>query len=497
MCPRPSQSDQVTDSSDIAASKHQITTPRFYLVNCLPDQLASFVVARRNKTDITANQYLQDVWALAMALPVGKHCINVCQDRYNIAVLIAAVMLRNQVSLFPPNTAALTLDSLRVDHEQTYSVCDAVSSGRFQNALVFESLISNLSNDQQDSSAWIPDYPTLSNPDFPADQIVGILFTSGSTGSPMPNPRQWGALCKSARAEAQALGVAQFPETPTVIGTVPAQHSYGLESTIAMCLQNRFTISADASFFPADIWAAVANTPRPRVLVTTPYHLRLLLDSLQQVDSPNDTQLDLVVSATAPLPPQLANQVQLGLGCPVKEIYGSTESGQIASRQTTQTDCWTLFPGTALHMQDGDAWVSGGHVESPKILNDVIEILPNHEFRLFGRTGDMVNLAGKRSSLGHLSFHLNSIAGVQDGVFFLPDAANQKPDQLIVRLQAIAVSKTLSSAQILTELRDRIDPVFLPRTIHLVAEIPRNETGKITQAQLIALISSSPKALKE
>jgi acyl-coenzyme A synthetase/AMP-(fatty) acid ligase len=494
MCPRPNQSDQVIDSPDIAARLDQLVNSRYFLVNCPPSQLATIVVARRNKLDITASEYLRDVWTLAAALPSGKHCINICQDRYNIAVLIAAVMLRHQVSLFPPNTAALTLEGLKRSHEQTYSVCDAVSSGRFGTALVFESLISNLTGNRPDKPSWIPDYPALSNPDFPADQIVGILFTSGSTGDPMPNPRQWGALCKSARAEAQALSVDQFQATPTVIGTVPAQHSYGLESTVAMCLQNGLTISADASFFPADIWAAVANSPRPRVLVTTPYHLRLLLDSLNQVDSPSDTKLDLIVSATAPLPPQLATQVQADLGCPVKEIYGSTESGQIASRQTTQTDCWTLFPGTELYMQEGDAWVSGGHVESPKMLNDVIEILPNHEFRLFGRIGDMVNLAGKRSSLGHLSFHLNSIPGVQDGVFFLPDSDLQKTDQLIVRLQAIAVSQSLNSAQILAELRQRIDPVFLPRTIHLVAEIPRNATGKITQAQLAALISPSTKA---
>jgi acyl-coenzyme A synthetase/AMP-(fatty) acid ligase len=467
------------------------TAARYPLLNCSPEQLADTVVAYQRGKVIKAPEFLHDVRSVAAALSVyatAKHCLNVCQDRYQITVLLAAVMLAQQVSLLPPNTAELTLNSLCKEFEGTFVVCDEAHLAQFEAAgqpyskgtLTFEQLC------EQGHSLLHSD-TSPNNISFDAEQCVGILFTSGSTGDPTPNPRSWGALCESARAEAHALELFELVSLqdtaarPTVVGTVPAQHSYGIESTVAMCLQNRFAIASDASFFPADILAALANVPRPRVLVTTPYHLKLLLEAIELTAAPT---IDVVVSATAPLSPQLAALAEKQLGCPVREIFGSTESGQIAARRTTKTDLWTLFPNTFLESKNDQTWASGGHVSGEKLLNDIVEILPDHQFKLLGRTSDMVNMAGKRTSLGNLNFHLNSIDGVLDGVFYLPEGED---GALITRLQAVVVTTELSSAQIIAELRKKIDPIFLPRKIRIVAQIPRNATGKVTQAILNSL----------
>jgi acyl-coenzyme A synthetase/AMP-(fatty) acid ligase/3-hydroxymyristoyl/3-hydroxydecanoyl-(acyl carrier protein) dehydratase len=470
---RTSESNQITASLVIGTA----SAKAYPLVNCPSDALEGLVVAYRHGQSISAEQFLRDVHRLASALPEGLHCLNVCQDRYRITVLLGAVMLRQQISLLPPNTAQLTLANLHTQYGQTYFVSDA--PGQFPGALDFETLL-------REAKHLEPAY----NPEFSEDQIIGILFTSGSTGNPSPNPRRWGDLCQSARAEADALHLRSFSSAPTVIGTVPAQHSYGIESTVAMCLQNGFALSADASFFPADILAALANVPRPRVLVTTPYHLKLLVETIAQLRSPEEAPaVDVIVSATAPLSPQLASTAEKLFQCPVREIFGSTESGQIAARRTTETECWTLFPGTVLTTRGDQTWASGGHVGQEKLLNDVIDVLPNHQFRLLGRTGDMVNLAGKRTSLGNLNFHLNSIAGVDDGLFFMPD---DHEEAVISRLQAVAVSQSLTSNDILSALRQRIDPVFLPRSIRLVNQIPRNSTGKVTREILSGIVPKSP-----
>ena len=63
----------------------------------------------------------------------------------------------------------------------------------------------------------------------------------------------------------------------------------------------------------------------------------------------------------------------------------------------------------------------GGHVEIAVSLNDVIEPLENDRFLLQGRMQDIINIAGKRSSLANLNHHLNSIDGVIDGAFFMPE----------------------------------------------------------------------------
>jgi hypothetical protein len=68
---------------------------------------------------------------------------------------------------------------------------------------------------------------------------------------------------------------------------VPAQHSYGLESTILLTLHGGCALWHGRPFYPADIVDALAAVPRPRLLVSTPFHLRALLES--QVGLPPPT----------------------------------------------------------------------------------------------------------------------------------------------------------------------------------------------------------------
>jgi acyl-coenzyme A synthetase/AMP-(fatty) acid ligase len=49
------------------------------------------------------------------------------------------------------------------------------------------------------------------------------------------------------------------------------------------------------------------------------------------------------------------------------------------------------------------------------------------------------------------------------------------------------VAPTLDAARLLQALRERIDPVFLPRPLLFVTRLPRNGTGKLPQEALRAL----------
>ena len=87
------------------------------------------------------------------------------------------------------------------------------------------------------------------------------------------------------------------------------------------------------------------------------------------------------------------------------------------------------------------------------------------EFLLHGRTADLVNVAGKRSSFGYLNAQLNAIPGVADGVFFLRDGAAGSTG--VARSGAVVVAPTSNAAELTEHLRRRIDPVFLPRPLIL------------------------------
>jgi acyl-coenzyme A synthetase/AMP-(fatty) acid ligase len=264
---------------------------------------------------------------------------------------------------------------------------------------------------------------------------------------------------------------------------------YGFESTVLLALLSGNAFSAERPFYPADVAAAVKNVPRPRVLVTTPIHLRTLLAS--EVEFP---PVDLVVSATAPLSQELARDVEEQYRTSLLEIYGSTETGQIAMRRTAETAAWRLWPGVRLSVSNDEIFAHGGHVEQLTRLCDVIEITGDEEFLLHGRTADLVNVAGKRSSFGYLNAQLNAIPGVVDGAFFLRESLTGSTG--VARLGAVVVAPGLSVAALTELLRERIDPVFLPRPLLIVERLPRNATGKLPQQALQGFAEGQLRAIE-
>ncbi len=225
-------------------------------------------------------------------------------------------------------------------------------------------------------------------------------------------------------------------------------------------------------FYPADITDILSHCARPRGLVTTPIHLRTLLNEIAELPT-----IDFILCATSPLSPQLASEAEKTFSAPLYEIYGCTEAGQVATRRPTKSEKWKLLSNLHMHQDQDKTWVSGGHVSGEILLNDIIDIQEDGKFTLHGRKNDLVNIAGKRTSLAHLNYHLNCINGVADGVYVIREDAE---DNGVVRLMAFVVAPTQSEEEILRALRQRIDPAFMPRPLYLVESLPRNATGKLT-----------------
>src|SRR5690606_23444979 len=117
-----------------------------------------------------------------------------------------------------------------------------------------------------------------------------------------------------------------------------------------------------------------------------------------------------------------------GFSAPLLEIYGCTESGQVASRRPVEDPAWQLLPGVQMRTDNEGAWVYGGHVEGEVQLSDHIAPQGSDRFVLLGRHADMVNIVGKRTSIAHLNAQLQSIPGVVDGCFLQPDEAPASAD---------------------------------------------------------------------
>ena len=427
-------------------------------------------LAWRHGQAISAGQFIAEALALAEQLPAHGRPINLCHDRYHFALGLAAALLRGQTSLLPPNALPETLRQVPLDGAPAYLLSD-------DDALPAAGLPNIRVQRPADVSA------ARSVPLIAADLLAVCLLTSGSTGAPQPHAKRFGSLVANIRAEADRL--AEFLGRNklaglTIVATVPAQHSYGLESSVLLAMLGGAAFDAGRPFYPADIGAALAAVPRPRALVSTPFHLKTLL--LSGVTLP---PTDLLLSATAPLSPQLAAQAEAAFGGPLVEIYGCTEAGQVASRRTTAGDLWRTLGALRITKEtsvdeEERFVVAGGHVVEPTPLADLLALQDAQHFRLLGRANDLIHVAGKRSSLAHLNFHLNRIEGVEDGAFWLPDEVAEG----VVRTVAFVVAPALSAAQIVTALRRHLEAGFVPRRVVHVAALPREATGKLTAAAL-------------
>ena len=323
----------------------------------------------------------------------------------------------------------------------------------------------------------------LSIPQFPGSQLVARMYSSGSTGQPQPQPKLWGSLVRYAAAQVQRLQEVS-PDGIALLGTVPAQHCYGFESTVLVALAAGATLTASQPFFPADIAAELEPLPRPRGLVTTPFHLRTVLDAGLALPP-----VDLLLCATAPLTPALARAAEKAFRAPLLEIYGATESGQLAMRRTTREQHWTPYAGVRVTQQDGRTWANGGHVLTPTPLADLIEPAGDGGFVLLGREADMVNIAGKRSSLAYLTQVLLRVPGVRRRRVLRSGGGGGRRD--ITRLAAAVVAPGQSSSAVMAALREELDPVFLPRPLLLVPSLPRSETSKLPVTELRALLRAA------
>ena len=431
------------------------------------------IVAYRNGRPITARRFLADAAALGAHLPASAHVLNVCSDRYRFTVGLAACLAGGRVSLLPSTHTPEVIRQLREFAPDVFCLTDEPGCAVNLPCLQFPD--SALSEDPGEAGQpWrVPGIPT--------DQLAAIVFTSGSTGTPLPYRKTWGRLSRCVVDGAPRLGLSDG-RAHTLIGTVPAQHMYGFESTVLLALLSGNAFVAERPFYPADICAAVAAVTRPRALITTPVHLRALMAG--GVDLP---ATDLIVSATAPLTGELAADVERRFRTRLLEIYGSTETGQIATRRTAESAAWHLWPRVRLQASDdGQVYAEGGHVEQRTPMCDVIEVTGDENFLLHGRTADLVNIAGKRSSFGYLNAQLTAIPGVVDGAFFLRDGDTGGTG--VARLAALVVAPGQSAAALTEQLRRRVDPVFLPRPLLLVDKLPRNATGKLPLEALQALV---------
>ena len=421
---------------------------------------------------ITAATFFSQAHHLAAALPDTRFVVNLCETRHGFMLGFAAALQRGQTSLLPSGQGHSDWEQVLRQYPDAWLLTDKpLAAERVFDISPF--LINGATHEMQ-------------MPLIDCNQRAAILFTSGSTGQPSAHPKTWGQLCHGAASLAAALYWGEFPSC-AIVGSVPPQHMFGLETTVMLPWSTGVPVHAQRPLLPADLDNVLLQSYRLSWWMTTPMHLRTPLHALSGLAG--------VVASTMSLPASVARTAEIAWQVPVMEIYGSTETGALAIRRTATENLWTPLAEVSLWPEgEGEGqkiWATGSHVGPPVALGDELKFQPDGRFLLLGRSTDLIKVGGKRASLSALNKNLTDIPGMDDGVYFSPADDNMHasgndphPAQ---RMAAFYVSATLSPREVLKALRASIDPVFLPRPLYRVAQLPRNATGKLPQAALMEL----------
>jgi acyl-coenzyme A synthetase/AMP-(fatty) acid ligase len=420
-------------------------------------------IAWRDGHVVSLGEFRRDVAAIASDLPETNALINLCEDRYAFLAAYAAALASGRTSLLPSSRVEQVV--LEVERANPGSI-------RIDDAGVERSL-------RRRGQLTLPG-------SLPDDFIAMIGYTSGSTGQPKPNAKRWRAIhgtnaCNVA-AMRKTLGLSSV-DPAWILATVPPQHMYGMELSVLVPLIGNMAVHSGRPLFPADIASALEQLPMPRVLVSTPVHLRAIVESAQSFP-----EVALVVSATAPLNRALAHAVEDKLRGPLLEMFGSTETCVFATRRTSVEDAWHAYEGISLVPMEETTRVEAAWFAESVVLQDVVELAGPGRFIVRGRHSDMIEVAGKRASLSDLTRRVLAIEGVRDAAVFQPEATGSGG---IVRVAALVVAPTRTAREILDALAASVDSAFLPRPLVLVDALPRNELGKLPRDALMALLKGA------
>jgi len=313
------------------------------------------------------------------------------------------------------------------------------------------------------------DPDSMRNPDEP----FLYLFTGGSTGK----PKVWSKSPRNLLAEALYLRD-KFDVTSKdlLVSTVPPYHIYGLLFTILLPLLTHARVMPEIFTFPQEIIATI-NRHKATVLVSVPIHYRSM-----KVDNLFLPSLKIAFSSSGVLNRSDASYFLKKNGIGITEIYGSTETGGIATRNINEnTESWQpvdivdwRLSGKRLAVRSD--FVSREMEREPDgfcVTGDEVQADKSGRFFLLGRADGIVKVAGKRVDLLDVQNKIQTLPAVRDVVVIALPAEKGRENVI-----AALVACDLTEIQLKKMLIEKLEPYAMPRRIKIVPSITRTTTGK-------------------
>ena len=316
-----------------------------------------------------------------------------------------------------------------------------------------------------------------------ADDHCLLKTTSGSTGEPRALAFTSANMLADGRQIASTMEIG--PDDLN-LGAIPFGHSYGLGNLILPLLEQGTALIGSNEILPAALTAQVARFGAT-VFPSVPVVLRALAEST--VDPGQLRSLRRIVSAGAPLRPEVANAFHEKFGRVVRNFYGSSETGGICFDRTGEAtlsgrSVGRPLDGVSIQLDAADhVAVRSTAVVAPgeHTLADLGRWTATGELALTGRATPLANIGGKKVSPAEIERALRTLEGVSDAWVGVQTRTTGGGDFL---LAAVETGKT--STDIRRALAERLPLWQVPRRLWVTPHLPRTVRGKLDRQELEA-----------
>ena len=332
------------------------------------------------------------------------------------------------------------------------------------------------------------------------DDPLLILFTSGTTGTPKGVVLTLGNVLASATASAFRLGVLPGDRW---LSPLPTCHMGGLAPILRSAFYGTCVIVQEG--FDAEGTALALEEYEATGVSLVPTALDRLIDH----GFSSSESLRFVLVGGAPTPPESIERCAR-MEVPICPTYGSTETAsQVATARPKEAVSHPDYVGRPLSVveltivdEDGDPLPAdergeiavGGPTVSPGYYRDsdaTARSFGPHGFRtgdlgtidedgrlrVFGRVDDRIVTGGESVHPGEISGALNEHPSVREvAVVGLDDP---EWGQRVAALVVHEPGATLTDADLQKFIASRLAPFKRPKTIQLVEELPRTDSGTV------------------
>ncbi len=317
-----------------------------------------------------------------------------------------------------------------------------------------------------------------------------LKLTSGSTLSPRGACFSEAALVEGVRHILEGMSLTSGDR---VLLAIPLSHSYGFDNGVLSLAAGGTPLVLQPDVLPGALLGSMKDhgaTMFPAVPA--------LIRALSQVAWPKGLALRRVISASAPLSPEVAEAFYAASGLRVHQFLGSTETGGI-SFETRPEEAAAAgavgfpLPGVRIDLDAAGivrihskanrfAMLPAGRVTPEVETGDRGEWTPEGRLRLLGRATLTANLGGIKIDLGSLEAFLRGLPGVDEAAALAVEGSARGQ-----RILAFVEGRGCGAEALLELCRLRLSAREVPSEIRVLERLPRTERGKPDRAALAAL----------